>query len=368
MSNRLLNKGLFWALMVSVCSCDSAKMKTVPGPEVATLLPVTAGYVIMQEGGGPIKAVELPSLKETIVRPADITLKVDTPSIHAISGPDSRGRIAYIETYFFVTHDSDKRHLLKTIRLDGTGDTEIFSRPGDAMWAETAAGHGEIGKGLALAPVGSRVAFFSHLSGLQMPGALLYQGCVEIWDLDKRTGVVSNISALDNGLAWFPDGTRLAYVKMIDRKQAAAIAPDNSNFGDFFRNWDKVPAVFVRDINTGTDSFVHIGVDPVVSIDGKAVLVTDCQGHWNKVHLVDKTSADLVLTCGSIVADLGSGVLLAWSFPTAGTKVEPTKYYSPLVGPREMLALKLCRINSNDFQTVVPSIDPRAEVSFGQVK
>jgi hypothetical protein len=64
-----------------------------------------------------------------------------------MSGPDTEERIAYIEDHFFVANEKNRRDLLKTIRLDGTNDTELFSRPGDAMWA-TSGGRGEIGDDL----------------------------------------------------------------------------------------------------------------------------------------------------------------------------------------------------------------------------
>ena len=35
--------------------------------------------------------------------------------------------------------------------------------------------------------------------------------------------------------------------------------------------------------------------------------------------------------------------------------------------PKEMLSLKLARMNGNEFQTVVQHIDPRTRVSFGQI-
>src|SRR5205807_755765 len=139
-------------------------------------------------------------------------------TIHALSGPDADGRIAYIEDHFFVANETDRRHLLKTIKLDGTQDTELFSRLGNAMWAATPAGHGEIGHHLALAPVHGRVAFLSGLSSVQMPSAYLHVGSVEIWDVDKKAGRKRDIRALDEGLAWFPDGKRLAYVKLVDPK------------------------------------------------------------------------------------------------------------------------------------------------------
>src|SRR5205823_5244674 len=135
-----------WALLGGVARGQS---KTVPGPEVKNLLPATAGYLLTNQLNDAITAIQLPSLKETVVRPSRKDPN-DRPIIHALSGPDAEGRIAYIE-------DHEERHLLKTIKLDGTQDTEFFSRPGNALWATSAAGHGEIGTHLALSPVGGRV-------------------------------------------------------------------------------------------------------------------------------------------------------------------------------------------------------------------
>jgi len=354
------------ALLLSGCGSNAAQKQTVPGPETANLLPATTGWLVRQEGAGDIVADALPSLHEAIVRPS-----ARPGDIHALSGPDSQGRIAYIENHFFDSDEKHQHHLLKTIRLDGIGDTEIFSRPGDAMWAESAAGHGEIGKTLALSPRGGHVAFLSELSEVQMPAALLYCGQVEIWDVVKKTGSISGIRALDEGLAWFPDGRRLAYVKLIDAKQAVGI-PNTDLFGQYFRKWEKVPAVFIRDTSAGTDALVHVGVQPVVSFDGQSVLMTDFDGHWKLVDVATGKSIDVSWPgmYGNIVASVSDGVVLAWCLPTQGTKVELTKYYSPLVGPREMLTLKLAQLNSSHSQTVVPSIDPRATatVSFGRAE
>jgi hypothetical protein len=106
---------------------------------------------------------------------------------------------------------------LKTIKVDGTADTEIFSRPGDAMWAR----HGEIGKYLALAPSGGKVALLSAVKKKQMPGALLGVGTIEIWDVARRKSLAFDAMALDQPMSWFPDGMRLAYVKLVPSNQSS---------------------------------------------------------------------------------------------------------------------------------------------------
>src|SRR5438552_2167386 len=87
------------------------------------------------------------------------------------SGRFAAGTIAYVEDHFFVWNEKNRRHLLKTIKVDGSEDTTLFSRPGDAMWASTRE-KGEIGRDLALSPTGGQVAFLSDLAQEQMPDAL----------------------------------------------------------------------------------------------------------------------------------------------------------------------------------------------------
>ena len=74
------------------------------------------------DGGLDIAFVTLPSLKKQAITLASTEVRKDEfPYIYALAGPDEEGRIAYIEDYFFVPRDSDRRHLLKTVKLDGTG-------------------------------------------------------------------------------------------------------------------------------------------------------------------------------------------------------------------------------------------------------
>lgn len=361
---------LLGLLLASAIGCNvPVHEETVPGPETDTLVPAVRGYVLTTPSCREIVALELPSLKETTIRPTRPKDPNDDPIIHRLSGPDSKGRIAYIEDHYFVRNEKERRHLLKTIRLDGSEDTELFTRPGDAMWATTAAGHGEIGEHLALSPVGGRVAFMSGLSDAQTPGALLLTGSVEIWDVETKTRVKTEIKGSDEGLAWLPDGKHLAYVKLVEPKIAWALQDKTDTFGSTFRKWDKVPAVFVRDVDAGTEALVHVGWDPVVSSDGKSVFLSDNEGAWRRIDLATGKSSIPTLRGAPlndyIIASLASDIVLTRALPTQGLKVKQTESNSPLVGPKEMLSLKLAKLNSDDFQTIVPYIDPRTRLSFG---
>jgi len=159
------------------------------GQESDKLLPATRGYLLVPVRGCGIDAIELPTLKKTVVRPAAPQNAEDWPTLHLVSGPDAEGRIAYIEDHGSTRKEADKRHILKAIMVDGTQDTKLFSRPGDALWSTSASGKGEMGGSLALSPVGGRVAFHTDLAPIQMPGSYTYFGPIEIWTIDRRESI-----------------------------------------------------------------------------------------------------------------------------------------------------------------------------------
>jgi hypothetical protein len=238
------------------------------------------------------------------------------------------------------------------------------------MWA-TSVGHGEIGKDLALSPMQGQVAFLSELVSVQMPSALLHVGLLEIWDVAKKTGSKPGIKALDDRLAWFPDGKRLAYAKLVKPNAPAGSIPVADAFGKTFRDWEKVPAVFVWDLAAGTESFLHVGWRPVVSHDGRSVLVSDLESTYKQVDVATGKASTVTwrgIVWPGAIASPAKDVVLSWCYPTQGLKIKYTTNNSPLRGPKQMLTLKLARLNSAEFQTVVPYLDPRWKVSFGEVQ
>jgi hypothetical protein len=348
---------------------------TVLGPETNRLLPATTGYVLIAFGfdqpagiaHGDIIAIQLPALKDTIVRPRTPENRIDMRDIHALSGPDAEGRIAYIEEHYFVADHKNLRHLLKTIQLDGTKDTQLFTRRGTALWND------QVGHDLALSRVGGRVAFLSSLVKAQMPDALLRVGTVEIWDVEKKQQTDRNFKAIE-GIAWFPDGKRMAYAKFVDPKAAAAAGLQTDWSGKTFEEWEKIPVVFIRDVDAETESLLHVGLHPLVSFDGLTVLVSDTKNKWQQVEVATgKSIAANWPGLWTPIASPTTDVVLSLCLPTKGAKVPFLDHNSSLVGFKEWLdqkftSLKLAMVNGDEFQTVVPYVDPLTCVSFGQVR
>src|SRR4051794_25521157 len=92
------------------CGPGAPPAATVPGAQINTLTPPTTGYVVMEQPRGGIVAVQLPSLKETIIRRAAAPepIQIYFAMTHGVSGPDENGRIAYIEDHFVVKDPKDE--------------------------------------------------------------------------------------------------------------------------------------------------------------------------------------------------------------------------------------------------------------------
>ncbi len=352
---------------LAVCGCPH-EVQTVPGPESEGLSKRMSGYILHAAPGRGILAVSLPDLKETVVRPLSAPNDVvDDPTIHTLSGPDNEGRVAYIEDHFFVQNQANRRHLLKIINIDGTGDIALFSRPGDAMWAASAAGKGEIGAHLALAPTGGKAAFLSGLSDKQMPGARFSQGTIEIWDVNKRERLPLKIRSVDQPMSWFPDGTKLAIVRFIARRDVpnSGVSVDEFGSGHYTGAWGELPAIYILDIRSGETRFLSLGWVPIVSANGKAVFVgawipdskEGIKMVWKHVDVATGVATDVTWpgSAGDLIANPVDDLVLYWGLATTGAKTM-------------LSTIKVAVLNSGRFQTVIPEIHPRHHVSFGQVR
>ena len=70
---------------------------------------------------------------------------------------------------------------------------------------------------------------------------------------------------------------------------------------------------------------------------------------------------------GGVIALIDGDIVLYWALPTTGAVQRTTTNNSPLVGAKKMPSIKAARLSSGEFQTLIPFMDPRHEVVFGQV-
>ena len=343
-------------LFAGMVSCSSPSLQTVAGPEDESILKNTHGYVLFN-AGHDLTSMSIPDLKTKIIRN-----RQDSESIYAIAGPDENGSIVYVEN-----HMMGKRHFLKTITLNDSVESIIFERTGDAIWDSV------IGRDIALSHSGGKVAFVGKHripqispSKWHKKAGILEYGLLEIWLIESQTSIATKIYAIDRGMAWLPDNNRLAYTALLPRNQIIHEL-SKQKVGGGFDEWDRVPAVMVFDLKDKTSQFLHVGWSPVVSLDGKSVVVSDLTGkHW--FVDVESKHSRLIQWPGDwmgAISFVGKDLILYWGLPTTGSKQEQTIKNSPLIGPKPMGTLKVANLNTGKFKTVLSPVDPRMQVSFG---
>ena len=333
------------------CRGTEAPLPTVDGPEAEDLVSSVSGYIVMDRPVGGMVALWLPDRKEVVLRPAGS----GQGTVHSVSGPDREGRIVYVEN-----HMVEEFIRLKTMRIPGLDDTAIFERSGDALWEHV------IGSP-ALAPVGGLVAFVWNANPGYAPDIA---GPLEIWDAATKRGKRTGVTAVDEGLSWFPHGRRLAFVELIPNREAKSIALASIDFAGDYGDERETPVISVFDVEDGARTRLHVGTEPVVSPDGDAILMKDAAGRWWSLDLASGNAerASWPGDWRGPIAWVADDLLLYWGLPTTGSPVRNTDTGSPLVRRHSMGDLKLSVLGGERFQTVIQGIDPRRQLSFGIVQ
>ncbi len=338
--------------------CGEPRLQTVQGREDPSFLPKLRGRIVRVHPVGGIETFSLPSLRTSMVRPTHEPTYPDAGTVHSLSGPDADGRIAFIDNFM-----SEGRHALRVIEPGQRSERTLFMRTGDALWGK------EIGEKLALAPKGGLVAFVSHLASAQMdnPPALLREGTLELWDVKMGIGTPSEVQALDGTFSWFPDGTRLAYTALVDGAMIPGLPLKPDDFGAEFTRWTRVPVVCLLDTATKKQTILHAGWSPVVSSDGQKIIVSDLGQRWREVDVASGHSAPATAPgqVSSPLALAGDDTVIYVGLPTAGSKTKYTEHNSPLVGPKLLLTIKIAKLNTSRFQTLIPYHDMRHDTSYG---
>ncbi|HTR62671.1 MAG TPA: hypothetical protein VMH37_13265 [Candidatus Binataceae bacterium] len=107
------------------CFKGAPALPTIDGPETSALNTGASGCVTKDHPVGGIVATRLVDLKEFVVRPS----RKDELPITSVSGPDAEGWVAFVEDDMEA-----KSHHLKVIKMDGSDEQWVYSRPGDTIW------------------------------------------------------------------------------------------------------------------------------------------------------------------------------------------------------------------------------------------
>src|SRR4051812_5627822 len=81
-------------LLLAAQRAAQAEEETVRGPEAKDVVARVSGYVVRTRKGEEILALALPTLKERVVHRITEGRAEPYPTLHAVSGPDDKGRIA----------------------------------------------------------------------------------------------------------------------------------------------------------------------------------------------------------------------------------------------------------------------------------
>jgi hypothetical protein len=350
-------------------SADAPDLPTVDGPETDGLVKELTGLLVHPEPVGGILATVLPSLEKKTVRP---------PGKHApvsdMSGPDREGRIAVVESRRGTV-------ALRLVRDAGSEGKEVLQRPGTGFLSRT------IGRP-AISPEDAYVAFVAGTRSVSMPvepKVTLREGTLEVWKAGegRRLEFEGELKAIDRSLAWLPAGKVLIYSALVGPNTLPEALLNeyirvSGSRGVIPLVERKVPAVHRLEVPGGKPVPVCVGRRSVVSQDGKAILVQGIGFEW---MLHDVTTGRLKpaklpglydrdrlgIYEGGAIALLEGNIVIYWGLPTTGAVQRTTTSNSPLVGAKKMPSIKAARLSSGEFQTIIPSMDPRHEVLFGQV-
>jgi hypothetical protein len=347
----MLSLALLAVIFTCACCNPSPTLIEHPTQQSPKLRSSMTGHLVTIDDEQAIIAISLPSLAQTVVRPARAAGDARFPFIYTLAGPDRLGRIAFVEGLRLPP-----RYRLMVINRDGSGQRVIFDRPGDPIW------DGVISEKIALSREGD-LAVISNMKGVQLPGAYVEQGALQIHHIADDSVRTVAPAALDWGLYWLPDSRHLAYVALSPIAQIPNFQPTGRTW--MLRNPDLAPAVYILDLDTGQSRAVCAGHSPVVADDGRSLLFQDREYKNYRLWLNSGfTESVAVPYGGAFIALRADGTAIY-----QGEQTEPpptfTKYYSPLAGRRELASIKAGVLNTSQYQTLLQSFDFRNPVTFG---
>jgi hypothetical protein len=366
---RQLAGAMLLAALLAAAACRPAT-PTVALPETPSLVDRVHGHLVWSEPRGGIRTLALPGGTPTVLRPAAPDGVETFATVLEVSGPDVEGRIAYLEDHFFGVDAADRRHCLKSMRIDGTEDRVVFQRPGSLLSGSGPTGQAATGRRLALSHRGGQVLLLRDVAPAQLPGSLLHEGELVVWDVTSQTSRDGGLRALDGPLAWLPDGRRFVAVALLAREDLPENLDGFAQLGEVERDWPRLPVVVIGELGRGIVTHLGLGSECLVSPDGAVVWfgghIGQQQRRWSRFEVATGALGPVELPglAGSPVAAATPDLVLYMALPTAGAEAPWTSGGSR-PGGTPLLTIKVADPTARTFATVLPALDPRASVSFG---
>lgn len=345
------------ALLAGCLGGKRPPLPTVPGTEATDLVAAIHGSLLITTRGPDHKPTRLVTISLPGRRAAEL------PQVHPSaccigqsSGPSTAGGFIYVLT----VGNGDRASMYLVAGRDSL-PREILQRVGSR--------YAVFGQQPLLSPEGSAVAFLSGGKGTQFAGEYLNVGAIELWSAASGTTRELATGATDEGMAWFPNDSAIAYVTRVPRESLSSEQIDELSTGtiecaNHVKHLDAVPVVYIVNAITGLRRALHIGAKPVVSSDGRHVLVQCLSSVMVSSDGHEATQVAIPGDLGRPLALLDSTLVIYWGLPTAGAKVVRSPYGSFGAGT-QAVTIKVANIRTGRFQTVVPTVDPRGEVGFG---
>jgi hypothetical protein len=299
-------------------------LPTVDGPEEPELLREARGTLVVLDREDPshLQVVSLPSLEQRRIAVANHTTD--------ISGPDSDGRVVYIQEEGDYRGDA---HCLRVASLVNGSDRLLLTRKGCLNPCSK----------IVLSPSGGLVAFLSSVDR----GGYDYTP----WNLEVIDITTGGLTKVDGAITqhtpcWLPDGWHLAYVewRFEDRTLTTSILDVQSGERRVVRE-GRLRGM-VRGVAPGGASLLFGEGEHLcrVAADTGLVLEDDLRLPGNLDQSAEPTNS------WAVVADLGDGKFLYDALPTAGV---PQKLRAGFIWPNDV---KLCDVRTGRFVTVVSQL------------
>jgi hypothetical protein len=352
---KLINTIIIFVVAMVVGCASGLSSSNANDPESDDLLLHLNGYIIIDRPGD-ISSIELPSNKQLIVREP---CGVDKSSAYALSGPDRKGRIAFIATY------ATDIYSLKIIDMATKNEKEIFTRPG-SYWLHIKENYG---KSFSYSGNGKFAAFVRNYDSVPalIPDDYVNIGNLEIVDTEKINTVKTDIKVLDKGLNWFPEGKKLAYVALIPKDKINKDLATNfeDGFGSDMMTWHSTPVVVLLNLKDMSTKQLHIGWNPIVSRDGSSIVIQDYQGRIRLYNIASGASILISVPIGEechVFSFIGKDFLLYKTIPVVGRKYR----FTSTGGRTPFWTLRVAQMNTSKFKTIVEQLDIHRRVSYGE--